>query len=472
MKNLGKIILVLLILKLTLNADIKASVDSTSVELGEMVTYSLHLSSTNANRPVIQTLCGVNVISTSSQSSIEMINGKVSRNNTFSYKFIPQKDCVIEPMEIEVDGVMQKSNAVEIKVTQSVANADADFILSLQSSTKEVYVGEPFEVTLLFKQKLGAEAVDSKFVAPELKGFWIKNEAQPQKIQESGYVVTKVVYEMAAQRAGELSISKAQMSVASRSHTRDSWGSWVPKIKWRTYYSNEINMNVKPLPSGVDLVGNFSIMARVDNNEINANEALNLTLEVLGEGNLEDIKSFKPYIDGVNVFDEKISIDKNKLTQKIAFVAQNDFIIEPFTLKYFDPKTKEIKTIRTNEIEIKVKNSKPKEELVIKKESNDEQVIVENNENISSLWAVLIFTVGLILGLAVGSVRPWKRFKKQKSLSLKDERTLLVKLLPYKDNEDVKKIIEIIEQNIYSDTKIELDKKLLKEIIRKYVTVR
>ena len=468
MRNLGKIVLVLLLLKVALNASIRASVDATSVELGEMVTYSLHLRE-SANRPVIQTLCGVNVISTSSQSSIEMVNGKISRNNTFSYKFIPQKDCVIEPMEIEVDGMVHKSNAVEIKVTQGVANADADFILSLESSTKEVYVGEPFEVTLLFKQKLGAEAVDSKFEAPVLKGFWIKNESQPQKTQEGAYVVTKIIYKMAAQRAGELNISKAQMSVASRSHTRDSWGSWVPKIKWRSYYSNELNIDVKPLPKGVGLVGSFSIVATVDKNEINANEALNLTLEVVGDGNLEDIKSFKPYIDGVNVFDEKISIEANKLTQKMAFVAQNDFTIQPFTLKYFDPKTKETKTITTDKIEIKVKNSKPKEELVVKKEL-DEQTLVQRDEKVSSIWTLLIFVLGVFLGLLIGIVKPWKNLKKQKSLSLKDERGLLVKLLPYKDDEEVKKIIEIIEQNIYTDKKIEIDKKLLREIVKKYIS--
>ncbi len=467
MRNLGKIVLVLLLLKVALNASVRASVDATSVELGEMVTYSLHLSSTDAKRPVIQTLCGVNVISTSSQSSIEMVNTKVSRNNTYSYKFIPQKDCVIEPMEIEVDGVVQRSNAVEIKVTQGVVNADSDFILSLESSTKEVYVGEPFEVTLLFKQKLGAEAVDSKFEAPVLKGFWIKDEAQPQKTQEGGYVVTKIIYKMAAQRAGELNISKAKMSVASRSHTRDSWGSWVPKIKWRAYYSNELNIEVKPLPKDVGLVGSFSIVATVDKNEINANEALHLTVEVFGDGNLEDIKSFKPYIDGVNVFEEKISIDANKLTQKMAFVAQNDFTIEPFTLKYFDPKTKETKTIKTPKIEVKVKNSKPKEELVIKKEL-DEPIELESHQEVSNLWTLLIFATGLFLGLIIGIIKPWDGFKKQKNISIKDERVLLVKLLPYKDDVEVKNIIEIIEQNLYSDEKIEIDKKLLREIVKRY----
>lgn len=467
MRNLGKIVIVLLLLKLALQAEVRATVDATSVELGEMITYSLHLSGKNVTRPVIQTLCGVNVISTSSQSSIEMINNSVKRNNTFSYKFIPQKDCVIEPMEVEIDGVMHKSNAVEIKIAKGKVNADADFVLSLESSTKEVFVGEPFLVTLLFKQKLGAEAVDSKFSAPELKGFWIKSETEAQRTQEGGYGVTKVVYEMAAQRVGELNISKAQMSIASRAHTRDNWGSWVPQIKWKTYYSNELNIDVKPLPSGVELVGNFSIMAHTDKEEIGQNEALNLTLEILGDGNLEDIKSFKPYIDGVSIFDEKISIEGNRLTQKMAFVAQRDFTIEPFILKYFDPKTKEIKTIKTNKIDIKVKNSKPKEELVIKKEQKEEAPIA-SSENISSLWGLLIFVVGLLLGFAVALVKPWKRLKKKKSLSFKDERVLLIKLLPYKDDEDVKKIIDIIEQNIYSDVKVKIDKKILAEVIKRY----
>jgi hypothetical protein len=470
MKNLGKIVLFLLFLHSSVDASVRATVDATSVEIGEMVTYSLHVSGKDIERPNIQSLCGVDVISTSSQSSIEIINGDFSRSNVLSYKFIPKKECVIEPIEVKVDGKTHKSNSVEIKVTQVVANKDADFILELHSDAKEVFVGEPFEVTLLFKQKAGAEAVDSKFIAPELKGFWIKSESQPQRSQDANYTVSKVVYVMAAQRVGQLNISKAQMRIASRSHTRDSWGAWIPKIKWRTYYSNELSVDVKALPAGVDLVGNFGIKATVDKTQINPNEALNLTLEVLGDGNLEDIKSFKPYIDGVNIFDEKIVIEGNRLTQKMAFVAENDFTIKPFVLKYFDPQTKEIKTISTNEIDIKVKNAKPKEELIIKKEVKKAPKLdaSETTSSISSVWMLVVFLVGIICGVLIMLVKPWSFFNKEKSFSIKDHKTLLIKLLPYKDDEEVKKIVDILENNIYSDAKIELDKKELKEIVKKY----
>jgi hypothetical protein len=55
------------------------------------------------------------------------------------------------------------------------------------------------------------------------------------------------------------------MRVASRSSREDSWGAWIPTIKWKTYFSNELEFSVKALPSGVDLVGNFTIKATPDN---------------------------------------------------------------------------------------------------------------------------------------------------------------------------------------------------------------
>ncbi len=470
MKNLGKIILILLMTPLVIFASVRASVDAKNVEIGEMVTYYLHLSGSDITRPIINSLCGVDVISTASQTSIEMINGSISRSNILSYKFIPQKSCVIEAIEVEIDGKTHKSNKVEVNVQKVVANKDADFILVLESSKKEVFVGEAFEVNLLFKQKRNAEAVDSKFVAPKLKGFWIKSESEPTRSQDGQYSITKITYQMAAQRVGRLKITSAQMRIASRAHVRDSWGSWIPKIKWKTYFSNELNIEVKELPKGVHLVGEFTITATSDKREINVNEAINLTIKVQGNGNLEDIKSFKPYIDGVNIFDEKIVLKGDSLTQKIVFVGESDFSIKPFTLKYFNPLTKEIKTISTDAINIKVKNSKPKVELIIKKEKvkEKEKVILSQNSGISEYWFVLIFTLGLASGVLIMFLKSYKFKTKKQEVCIKEPKILLVKLLPYKNDEDVKNIMDILEKNIYENAKIEVDKKLLKDIIQKH----
>ena len=469
MKNLGKIILFLFLIPHALFGAVSASVDSHTVVLGDTVTLSLNISGSDVQRPNIQTLCNSDVTSSGSQTNIQMINGSYQKSYTLTYQFMPTKSCKIEPIELTIDEKTEKTKPINITVKPVDTSKDAEFMLSLTSDKKEVLVGEPFEITLLFKQKNGAGAVDSSFIPPKLKGFWIKNESKPQRYQDGDYAVTKVVYKVAAQRTGKLGVGKAQMKIATRVNSRDMFGSFMPQVKWRSYFSNELNFDVKPLPGGVNLIGNFTISAKADKSEINANEAVNVTIEVDGNGNLEDIKSFKPYINGVNVFDEKIVINGSKLTQKLAFVADSDFVIPSFTLKSYDPKTKEIKTASTKEIKIRVKNAKPKTKLTIKRDEGESLVHAQSSQKEFNLyWSVLAFIIGLACGIFIMLLKPWKYFEKKNTFSIKDTKLLLVKLLPYKNDEEVQKIVDILEKNIYSNEKVELDKKALKEIIKKY----
>ncbi len=55
--------------------------------------------------------------------------------------------------------------------------------------------------------------------------------------------------------------------------------------------------------------------------------------------------------------------------------------------------------------------------------------------------------------------------KKSRSVDISDEKLLLMKLLPYKEYNDVSDIIDILEKNIYSKEKTPLDKKELKELL-------
>jgi len=470
LKNIIKLLFLLLIVANPLFAGLSAKVDFKTVELGDAVTYSLGISGENIKKPNITRLCDSDVISTGSQTSMQIINGKMSKSYTLTYRFVPQKSCKIDSVEVEIDGKVETGEEIEIEVKPVSGAKDSNFELTLISDKKELYVGETFDVTLIFKQKNNADAVDSEFTPPEFKGFWVKGETQPQRYQDGIYTVTKVVYTLAPQRTGKHKIAKAQMRIASRSSREDSWGAWIPTIKWKTYFSNELDFSVKALPSGIDLVGNFSIKAISDKKEIKANEALNVTIEVEGDGNLEDIKSFKQSIDGVAVFDEKIAIEGNKLTQKIAFVAEKDFVIPPFILRYFDTKTKEIKSVKTKEIKIKVKNDKAAEELNIQKEASSsvETDTKASQSGYGTALLVIAFVAGLLFGLFVMIFKPWRSIKKEKILTIKDPKVLLGKLLPYKDDKDVNEIVEILEKNIYSNQKLEIDKKHLKEVLKRH----
>ena len=464
-------LLFLLIAPQVVLATVTAKLDNKSVELGDMVTYSLDVSGENITRPNIQRLCDTDVISTSSQTSMQIINGEITKSYILSYKFLPQKSCKIDPVEVDINGKKEHSNSVELKVAPVSAAKDKDFVLKLSSSKKSVFVGETFDVTLTFKQKRDSRAVDSKFIPPELKGFWIKNESKPIREEDGEYTITKLIYTIAAQRPGTLEITKAQMRIASRTNRVDSWGSFMPSIKWKTYFSNEVGVDVKALPNGVKLVGDFSISVKADKKEINANEAVNIKIEVIGIGNLEDIESFKPFIDGISVFDEKIELEGTLLTQNIAFVAERDFTIPEFSLRYFDTESKKVKTISTQAIDIKVNNAKIKEELNIKREETQDKEIVTSsvsNAEFDKLTLIGVFVVGLVVGMLLMLLKSFSLSKKDKKQSLKNPKNLLMKLLPYKDDEDVKNIIDKLEASIYSNNKLELDKKSLKEVLKRY----
>jgi len=473
MKNLGKILFLLLLISNAAVASVVSSVNYNSVSKGEMVVFSLKINGSEVQRPIINTICDSDVISTSSQTSIEILDGDYQKSYLLSYKFMPQKSCEIKAIDVEVDGKIETSKAIKVEVKPMSQDKNADFLLSLVTQKKEFYVGEPFELTLFFKQKRSAEAVDSKFIAPPLRGFWIKGESQPERRDDGAYTITTLRYILAAQREGNLSISPAQMSIASRSSSREVWGSFAPQIKWRSYFSNELNISVKPIPMGASLVGEFTISAKTDKTQINPNEAVNVNLQVNGSGNLEDIKSFKPYIKDVSVFDEKIAINGLQLTQKLALVGDSDFVIPPFELSFFNPKTQKIETASTQEIKIAVSGEKAQPELKIKRDETGtkDKVQVQTEvpkSKLSSLWISVIFILGIIFGIVLMILKPWNAFKREKSLNIKDEKMLLMKLLPFKDDQDVQKILDVLESNLYSSEKQAVDKKLLKELLKKY----
>ncbi len=471
MKNLGKIVLfIIFLIPNILTAGVVANVDSKRVSAGERVTLNLTITGEDINRPRISKICGTNIISSTSQTSIEMVNNEYKKSYVLSYQFAPTSSCTVESIEFEVDGVLETTKPIKIEVKEYKRSSNDDFILTLSSNKKEVYVGEPFELTLVFKQKRNAQAVDSKFVPPEFQGFWVKHESKSKRHNEGDVTITKVTYTLSAQRDGLLEINPAQMSIATRSNTRDTWGSFIPNVKWRKYLSNSLSITSKELPTGISLTGDFNIQVRVDKNEVDENEAVNVTVEVTGYGNLEDIKTFKQSISGVSVFDEKINIDGLLLTQKIALVGDKDFVIPSFKLTYFDLESKTVKIIMTEEIKIKV-NSKEVKELVVKKapkQSIEKEQVVVSKSDVSYLAASITLFVGLIIGLLIGLFKPWSILKREKKISLKEPKLLLIKLMPYKDDKKVATLMDALENSIYSDKKIEIDKKLLKEIVKKY----
>jgi len=484
MKNLGKYIIFLFFISIeTLFGSVIAKVEPSVVYRGDTARLVLTIEGKEVNKPILDNICGYDILSSASQTSITMVNTEYKKNYVLSYTFAPQKSCTVSPISVEVDGKIEKSNPVTVTVKEASQNKNADFILSLKPSKSEVLVGEPFWLLLELKQKKSAEVVDSKFIAPDFTGFWVKDESPATREEDGEYIITKMKYKLAAQREGDLTIKPAQLRIASRVNRADMWGSFIPQIVWKSYFSNEVHIQAKPLPGIIKLVGDFTISAVADKTTITKNEAVNVTVKVVGDGNLEDIESFKPSIPGVNVFAEKIKINGNVLTQKLAFVSDEDFTIPPFSILFYNLKTKKIEKAETEPIEIKVEGSSQKvDTLEIKRADDNEQkelAITKNSsqqEDTTSLsysWLGGMFAIGLIVGAVLMFVAlryaSFTSKEKKRRFTSKDEKQLLIRLLPYKDTDkDVAAIIAIIERNLYEGKNEPLDKKLVRSVLERY----
>jgi hypothetical protein len=481
MKSLGSILILIVTLYSGLYAGVKAELSRDSVSLGETVILRLHVDAQSVEEPVISKICGVKVLSSSHSTNMQIVNGNYTKTQLFSYSFNPMATCKIEPISIKIDGKEEFTQELNLTVKPMSITKDSPFVLDMESEKASVYVGEPFKLTIKLKQRHNTEAVDSKFAAPEFKNFWIKAQEQGKRYKEGDYSVTEVTYIVAAQKSGVQHIGRSHLQIAQRTHSRDAWGQWFPQLQWRSFFSNELDIQVKALPQGVNLVGDFKVIAQLDKNEVAPNDAVNLTLQLSGNGNFEDVKSLKPFIDGVNIFEEDAktqgSIKNGSYQgiwqQKMAFVSEHNYTIPPIELKYFNPETKNIVTISTKPLHVKIKGKVLKEEKALKIERSDEQNNVQKIET-SSSEPTYLWIISLIFGVAIGiliMLIPWKRFQKEgdtlNSVNIRDEKSVLNFLLNYIDDTEAFEMVKLLEAKIYEGKSVTIDKKQLKILLKR-----
>ena len=126
--------------------------------------------------------------------------------------------------------------------------------------------------------------------------------------------------------------------------------------------------------------------------------------------------------------------------------------------------------IKTEPIEIDITHAKHKEEIKIHRQEVVEKPITTTVEKevFNKLYLALAVLIGIVIGILLMIIKKFISFEKKKKLNLKDTKMLLVKLMPYKENHDVKVLVDTLENNLYAEEKQEIDKKTLKEIIKKY----
>jgi len=491
--NLGKTILWLLLLPMMAWAGVSAKLSKAIIYDGDQVRLILEAEGDNIEFPTLTDIGGFPVLGTANRSSTVYNNGAMSQTLSRSYVFQPTKDVVIPVYMVKVDGIEEMTAPLRLRVTKASGAITIKDSVRLEMSVdkKEAYVGEPITLDLTFKSLPNTSYHKVELSEPELKKFWSKKVQGLKQGRDGEFTTQTYTYILFPQEEGEFTLKPPYVRLGTRVSGRATYsdpffGNIGARMNWKKLFANELTLNIKPLPNNLEVYGDFRISASVDKQEIKANKPVNLTIDIMGQGNIEDIKKFELDIPNAVVYSDELKVSnsgitKGVVTQKVAIVADRDFTIPSMSFTFFDAKTKKEKTIKTEPISIKVigsttqavNSNKIEQKAEVKSIEEPEvdkteakNIVVESKPVDKILWYVL----GLISGIAVtlltlfGMKKLKGREKKEmpfikKIKKAKTDKALFELLLPYRDDDSIiKDALAKLEKNIYASGTEKIDK--------------
>ena len=459
-QNLGKIFL-LLIFPIIAFAQVTLSAPQSFFQ-GDSVEFSLSVSGKDIKMPDIKDIDGFIVQSLGTSTQTNIINGVRSDKLIKNYTFRPTKDITIPSFEITVNGKIEKTQPQKISMQKVEKTVSADYDLTIQVDKKEVYVGESIHLTLLFKYKKDLNIIGLEFEKPKFESFWVKELKSNENLPiDNQYTFQKLEYILFPQKSGKLEIGPLKIEAVT-TQNRYNTGFFVTAPTKRTkVYSNKIELDVKPIPQNVKLIGDFSIDATIDKNSVKEGEAVSYKITINGRGNVDDIDEVKLNIPNATVY-ENPSEKKYDIQNNIyGGVYTKAFTIPEISLKYFDKETKLIKTIKTKSFDIKVEAVEKK--VTQLEVANDDIQTTKTtpqiqNVQLSNNEKVLYFLLGLMVGVigVVVIVMLKKQTKKQEDIPLikivkkaKTQNELLKTMVVFiKIDEDLDKMIFTLETKL------------------------
>ena len=227
-------------------------------------------------------------------------------------------------------------------------------------------------------------------------------------------------------------------------------------------------LDVKALPKGVDLVGEFKLTHTLDKQETEAFDPINLKVELKGRGDVDpfelltESKNYRLFHQAPDV---KRFYSKEGATTDIkweyAISAKESFTLPAIELKAFNPKSEKVYSLKIPEYTIKVDT--PKEENLL--DSEDVPVV---SKSIDWEWWRWIFSY--IFVFMAGFLMPRDLFKRKKVATKSNEEILtkkiksakshkeLLEILLAENSSNYSKAIEALELVLYKGQKTPLSK--------------
>jgi len=351
-------------------------------------------------------------------TNFQYINGKQSFSKSFTYTLEPKTVGVftIPSATATYDGKQIYSNKVKITIVKGTPKTEAqqkndptlvakeNIFLVAEVSNTNPFVGESIHIIYKLYMDTNNAAVGNEHEtkAPVYSGFWKQNIAIKRLTEKKGmykgremsyYILRKDV--LIPQQIGTLKLQAQKIeltaNVAYGKARRDVWGRLVKAQKRvKLNLSSGIkNIHVKALPTEnkpanfEGAVGEFNFKVTNNKTVLRANESAKITVQIQGKGNLKLISL--PKIEtpkGLEQYEpEHKDVIRTNLSGLSGYIKDTYTIVPQYKGKYkipslhfsyFNPKTKEYKTIRSEDIIMNVPQGElPKEDINITNNKNN-----------------------------------------------------------------------------------------------------
>ena len=350
----------------------------------------------------------------SSGSSIQIINGSMTKSVNVSYTFVLLPKVAgaqtIGSASASVDGEQVSSRPQPIEVVdegsaggssgrstttqqqqrggqeQDISSrvAEDDVLLRAVVSRSTLYKNEPLYVT--YKLYSRVRFTDYSFDAnPSFNGFWAQElnnkqrNAQMNRETYNGKVYDTYVlgeWLLYPQQAGELTLDPMGMTIVAQvlvpSRHRDPFFGQSHEVYNvpRKVQSAPLKITVKQLPQGAPAdfsgaVGSFTLETTPPASHLAANSGATYTVRIAGTGNLTFVQA--PKLNLPTSFElyntkttESINASPSGITGyrqfEYPFIARADgnYTLEPVTFSYFDPQRMQYMTLSSKELTLEV----------------------------------------------------------------------------------------------------------------------
>jgi len=378
--------------QLTAQTNFTASVDKNPVGVNDNFKLILTLENANGNINPPDLKDFKLIFGPAKSTNYQFVNGQASSSISFTYTLAPRQEgsFTISEAVAETDKGTLKTKPITLKVVSGGASTAApragqsttnqgvspevtgsdELMAEVKLDRKKVYQGEQVIVTYyVYTRYRNIDFVDYEF--PTTTGFY----SQDFKDEQAGWLnkletINGKQYRVAVlrrqilfpQQHGKLKIDPLQIT-ARVDYSFFNPGRQI-KVKSNVAELEVLPLPPKPLGFSGD-VGSYTFDAKVDRNNVKANDAITLTIKVAGQGNLKLVNAPKiKFPSDFEVYDPKVTDKFSTSESGLSGSREFEYLIiprhagtyniEPINFVFFDTKTKAYKTLSSQAFEFNI----------------------------------------------------------------------------------------------------------------------